>query len=87
MTADLKSKLIAQLSDEISDAEWYMTRAAEAKNGGDALLSVGLQRIALEEYSHARFLRHSLLREGVQIPPNEEAGYKNVWLLMKSHDE
>jgi hypothetical protein len=51
---------IKHLEDEIEDACEYLKEADEAKADGKDYLAVGLHKAALDEYTHAKFLRDYL---------------------------
>ena len=56
---------VEHLKDEIEDACEYLHEADEADEDGEHHLAIGLRRIALDEYTHARFLRDHLISAGL----------------------
>ena len=51
---------IKHLEEEIEDACEYLKEADEAEEDGKEYLAVGMRKVALDEYSHAKFLRDYL---------------------------
>lgn len=62
--------IIDMLSDEISAAKGYcgMLKTAREKKPGDELLLKGLYGMIEDEYSHAKFIRHWLDVNDIEIP-------------------
>lgn len=54
-------KAIEHLEEEIEDACEYLKEADEAKADGKPYLAEGMHKIAMDEYTHAEFLRHYLM--------------------------
>jgi hypothetical protein len=52
------------LEDEIEDACEYIREADEANEDGKEYLALGLQKVAMDEYTHAEFLRNYLMSKG-----------------------
>lgn len=64
METELLHEIIFEhLEDEIKDACEYLKEADEAKVEGKYYLATGLHKIALDEYSHAHFLREYLIKK------------------------
>lgn len=56
---------VEHLKEEIEDACEYLREADEAESEGDHYLAHGLKKMALDEYTHAHFLRKHLISEGL----------------------
>ena len=52
---------LKHLEDEIEDACEYLKEADEAEADGKEYLAKGLKNVAMDEYTHARFLRDYLM--------------------------
>jgi ferritin len=52
------------LEDEIKDACEYLKEADEAEEDGKEYLAHGLHKVAMDEYTHAEFLRSYLMTKG-----------------------
>ena len=52
------------LEDEIEDACEYLRESDEADADGKEYLAHGLHRVAMDEYTHAEFLRSYLMTKG-----------------------
>jgi ferritin len=70
---EFNHKAFEHLEEEIEDACEYLKEADEAEADGRAYLARGMKDIAMEEYSHAHFLREYLIsRHAYYEHPNFE---------------
>ena len=67
------------LEDEIEDACEYLKEADEMEAQGHHYLAHGLHQIAMDEYSHANFLRDYLMRRGVYHDHEHHAEVEAHW--------
>lgn len=55
--------MFEHLEDEIEDACEYLRKADEAEGWEKHYLATGLRKMAMDEYSHAHFLRDYLIKK------------------------
>lgn len=64
-----------ELKDEIEDACKYLKESDDMEAQGLHYLAIGLHRIAMDEYSHANFLRDWLISKNAYY---EHEGHKVI---------
>ena len=68
-----------ELKDEIEDACKYLRESDEMEAQGHHYLATGLHRIALDEYSHANFLRDWLISKRVYYEHDRHKMIEEHW--------
>ena len=74
---------LKHLEDEIEDACEYLKEAEEAKTDGKDYLAAGLHKVALDEYTHAKFLRDYLHTKHVYHEDEGHDRIENHWRLLR----
>lgn len=59
----LHNTMFEHLEDEIEDACEYLREADEAEKMEKHYLATGLHKMAMDEYSHAHFIREYLIKK------------------------
>jgi ferritin len=57
--------MFEHLEDEIEDACEYLKKSEEAEAMDKPYLATGLRKMAMDEYTHARFLREYLIKKEI----------------------
>jgi ferritin len=70
---------IKHLEEEIEDACEYLKEAEDAKEGGKEYLAAGMRKVALDEYSHAKFLRDYLHSKHVYNEHEKHEHIEKKW--------
>jgi ferritin len=61
----LHDTMFEHLEDEIEDACEYLKKSEEAEDMDKPYLATGLRKMAMDEYTHARFLREYLIKKEI----------------------
>lgn len=73
------SKLLGNLSEELSDAKEYLDISEKVE---DKFVKECLVAIAKDEYSHAEFIMEELEDNGIAIPDNDVTSYSEVKVML-----
>lgn len=74
----LKEELIEKMCEELKDADMYLEMSKIAEADGERSLAKGLEEMALDEVTHADFLRDSLISAG-HYHPHEHTEIEEKW--------
>ena len=72
------------LEEEIEDACEYLREADEAHEAGKKYLASGLRKVAMDEYTHAHFLREYLMTKGAYHDHVNHAKIEEHWHKLRS---
>lgn len=72
-------ELFEHLEEEIEDACEYLKEAEKTEAEGKPYLAEGMRRIALDEYSHANFLRDYLITKKVYHEHEKHEHIEEHW--------
>lgn len=75
---DVARKMMEHLKEELEDVEEYHEMSQEAARQGLHRRAKNLEKIAMEEYTHARYIRETLIEVGAYIPA-EHAECEEMW--------
>ena len=75
--------MFEHLEDEIDDACEYLRKAHEAEEEGRSYLAKGLKEMAMDEYSHAHFLREYLMKKEAYHNHEHYAAVEEHWHRLK----
>lgn len=74
----LKEILMEKFCEELEDSEAYLELSKEAENHGELALAKGLEEMALDEVTHADFIRDSLIGANL-YHPDEHPKIEEKW--------
>lgn len=71
-------KMMEHLKEELEDIKEYHEMSKEAQRGGMHRRAKNLEKIAMEEYTHARYIRDTLIEAGAYVP-EENKECEEMW--------
>ena len=74
----LKEELLERMHEELEDSETYMQMSKNAEEKGHLSLAKGLEEMALDEVTHADFLRDHLIHADL-YNPHEHPEFEEKW--------
>lgn len=75
---EVTKKMMEHLKEELEDVQEYHEMALEAEKHGHIRKARNLEKISMEEFTHAKYIRDTLIDAGAYVP-EDHAECEEMW--------